>query len=199
MHRIVARPLVLEEGLPVLHVPFRIALLVGLVLLVAVADGVAVIDRKRRPAVLLVALILIVAHDDQRIERCSAQPLLQVCDGRARDVLAGDQMLGRHHVRKLRVGLFEQVAIGDRPALLVVMADFLVGLDEARKRLIRGKQHGRVRRSQAEHDLGHRMLLTGSPDGAQRNPGAAVPQRRASTYCTAAPGLCFPSSGLQRD
>ena len=68
MHRIVARAFVLEEGLAVLHVPFRKALAVFLVLLVVVADGVAVVDRERRPAILLVAFVLVVAHDDQRIE-----------------------------------------------------------------------------------------------------------------------------------
>ena len=51
---------------------------VVLVLLVAVADGVAVIDREGRAAVLLVALVLIVAHHDQRIELGVAQASAQM-------------------------------------------------------------------------------------------------------------------------
>jgi hypothetical protein len=157
--RIVARPLILEEALPVLHVPFREAGAVVLVLLVAVADAVAVIDRERRPAVVLVAFVLIVAHHDQRVDFGFGQRLLQLLDGVAGDVLTGDEVLGRHHMGELGIGLLQEVAIGDLPSLLVAVLDLLVGLQETLERLVGCEQHGRVGCSQAEHDLGHRLLL----------------------------------------
>ncbi len=83
-------------------------------------------------------------------------------DAGARDVLALDQVLGRHHVGELRIGLLQQIAVGDRAAFLVAMLDLLVGLDEALQRLVGGEQHGRVRCSEPEHDLGHRLVLRGS-------------------------------------
>ena len=68
--RIGARLAVLEEALPVLDVPFRKTLVVLLVLLVAVEDGLAVIDRESRPRVFQIGFVLVVAHDDERIEPC---------------------------------------------------------------------------------------------------------------------------------
>src|SRR5215813_9570164 len=93
MHRIVARLFVLEKSLPVLHVPFGKSPAILLVLLIAVADAVAVIDRKGRPAVLLVALVLVVADHDQRIELGAGERLCDVLDPGAGDVLARNQML----------------------------------------------------------------------------------------------------------
>ena len=155
MHRIVARAVVLEERLAVLHVPFRKALAVFLVLLVRVADGVAVVDRERGTAVLLVAFVLVVTHDDQRIEIAVGEGLRHALDGVARDVLPGDEVRGRHQMRHLRVGLLQQFAVGDRTAVLVAVLDLLVGLDEALQRLVGGEQHRRMRRAEPEHDLGH--------------------------------------------
>ena len=81
--------------------------------------------------------------------------LRHALDGVARDVLPGDEVRGRHHMRHLRVGLLQQLAIGDRAAVLVAVLDLLVGLDEALQRLVGGEQHRRVRRAEPEHDLGH--------------------------------------------
>src|SRR5215510_6698394 len=103
MYRIVARAFVLEERLPILDVPFGKAPAILLVLLVAVADRLAVIDRERRPAVLLVALVLIIADHDQCIDVSSGECLRHVPDAGARDVLALDQMLRRYDVGELGV------------------------------------------------------------------------------------------------
>ena len=113
MDRVVARALVLEERLPVLYVPFREAPAVFRMLLVAVADGVAVVDRERRTAVVLVALVLVVAHHDQSIDLGVGERLRHMLDRGARDVLARDEVLGRHHMGELGIGLLQQVAIGD--------------------------------------------------------------------------------------
>src|SRR5215471_3297270 len=156
MHRIVARLLVLEESLPVLHVPFGKAPAIFLVLLVAVADGVAVIDREGRTAVLLVALVLIVADHDQHIELGTGVRLRHVLDRGARDVLARHQMLGRHHVGELGIGLLQKVAIGCRTAFLVAVLDIAVGLDKTLQRLVGGEQHGRVGCSEPEDNSSHR-------------------------------------------
>ena len=155
MDRIVARPFRLEEALAVLDVPVGI-MRIGRVLDVAVADGVAEIDRKSRPAVLAIAFVLVVAHHDQRIETRRAQGLADVPHRRAGDVLPRHQMLRRHDMGELGIGLLQQVAVGDRPALLVAMADVLIGFQEARQRFIRCEQHGRMRGAEPQHDLGHR-------------------------------------------
>src|SRR5215472_17175109 len=155
MHRIIARLLVLEESLPVLHIPFGKAPAIFLVLLVAVADGVAVIDREGWAAVLLVALVLIVADHDQRIDLGAGERLRHVLDRRAGDVLARDKVLGRYHVGELGVGLLQKIAVCDRPALLVTVLDVPVGLDKALQRLVGGEQHRRVGCSEPEHDFGH--------------------------------------------
>ena len=147
---------VLEEALAILDVPFRKAPAVLFVLLVRISDGVAVVDRERRPAVLLVALVLVVAHDHERIEIGSGEPLLHRLDGVARNVLTGDEIFRRDHVREFRVGVLKQVAIGDRPAFLVAVLDRLVGLDKALQRLVGGKQHRRVGGAEPEYDIGHR-------------------------------------------
>jgi len=60
MDRIVAWPLRLEEALAILNVPVG-KMRIGLVLRIAVADGVAEIDRKGRSAVLAIAFVLVVA------------------------------------------------------------------------------------------------------------------------------------------
>ena len=109
MNRIVARAFILEEALAVLHVPLWEALAIFVVLLVRVADRVAVVDRESRAAVLLVALVLVVAQHDQRVDLGAGERLRQALDRAARDVLAGDEMFRRHHVRHLRIGLFEQI------------------------------------------------------------------------------------------
>jgi hypothetical protein len=156
MHRIIARRVVLEEPLPVLHVPVRIVLAIILVLLVAVANGVAVVDREGRAAVLLIALVLVVADYDQHVELGAGERLGDVPDAGTGDVLALDQMLRRHHVGKLGIGLLEQVAVSDGATFLVTVLNVAVGLDEALQRLVGGEQHGRVGCSEPEHDLGHR-------------------------------------------
>jgi hypothetical protein len=61
VNRIVARLVLLEERGAVLDVPVR-QMRIGLVLLVVVADGVAEIDREGGPAVLQIALVLVVAR-----------------------------------------------------------------------------------------------------------------------------------------
>ena len=155
MHGIVARAFVLEEALAVLHVPFGEALAVFLVLLVRIPDGVAVVDREGGAAILLVAFVLVVAHDDQRVEIAVGERLRHALDGVARDVLPGDEVRRRHQMRHLRVGLLQQLAVGDRAAVLVAVLDVLVGLDEALQRLVGGEQHRRMRGAEPEHDLGH--------------------------------------------
>ena len=159
MHRIVARAFVLEESLPVLDIPFGKAPAIFLVLLVAVADRLAVIDRERRPAVLLVALVLVIADHDQRIDIGAGKRLRHVLDAGARDVLACHQVLRRHHVGELGIGLLEQIAVSDGAAFLVAVLDVAVGLDEALQRFIGSKQHGRVGRTEPEHDFSHRLFL----------------------------------------
>jgi hypothetical protein len=68
-------------------------------------------------------------------------------------------VLRRNHVRELRIGGFEEIAIGDSAALKIAMLHLLVGLDEARQRLVGCEQHRRVRGAGSEHDLGHVCLL----------------------------------------
>jgi hypothetical protein len=41
-------------------------------------------------------------------------------------------VLRRNHVRELRIGGFEEIAIGDSAALKIAMLHLLVSLDEAR-------------------------------------------------------------------
>ena len=157
-HRIVARLLLLEERLAVLHVPFGEPLAVFLVLLVAVADRLAEIDREGRAAVFLVALVLVVAHHQQRIELRLVQGLGEAPGGGARLVLARHQLLRRRHGGELRIGLLQELRIGRRIALLVAVLDLLVGFQEARQRLVFGEQHRGVGRSDPEDDLGHLAL-----------------------------------------
>ena len=143
--RIVARLAVLEEALPVLHVPFREALVVLLVLLVAVEDRIAVIDRKGRPAVLQIGFVLVVAHNDQRIELGAVERLAQTrpsrrapCSG-ARPDARGATMSAI-----FGIGLLQKLGVGDGPAFLVAVLDLLIGLEKARQRLVGREQHRRV-------------------------------------------------------
>ena len=158
--RIGARLTFLEKPLPVLHVPFRETLVVLLVLLVAVEDRVAIIDRKGRPRVFQIGLVLVVAHDDERIEPGAVECLAQMRHGGAHLVLPRHQLGRRDHLGHLRIGLFQQLRIGGGPALLVAVLDLLVGLLEARQRLVGGKQHRCVRASGSENDFGHWRLPT---------------------------------------
>ena len=154
---IIARRIGLEEGRTVLDVPLR-QVRIGRVLGVTVADGVAVIDREGRPAVFQIALVLVVAEYDQRIERGGADRLAQALHRGARDVLARDEVLRRDHVRELRIGGFEEIAIGDLAAFEVAVLHLLVGLDEPRQRLVGCEQHRRMRGAGSEHDPGHACL-----------------------------------------
>ena len=132
---------------------------IGLVLLVVVADGFAVIHRNGWATVLQIAFILVVTEDDQGVEICLAQDLAQMPHRFACLVLALHEMSGRDHVGHGGIGLLQELAVGNRAALLVAMLDLLISFNEARQRLVRGQQHRRMRRSHPEHDPGHRPIL----------------------------------------
>ena len=128
---------------------------ISLVLLGFVADELAEIDREGRPAILQVALVLVVAKDDQCVERGGAEHLTQMLAGGPRTVLALHELGGRDHAGHSRVGFFEQIAVGYRAAFLVVVLDDPIGFKETGQRFIRGEKHRRMRRPESQYDLGH--------------------------------------------
>ena len=157
--RIGARGVILEKALPVLDVPFRKTLMVLLVLLVAVEDGVAVIDREGRPGVFQIGFVLVVAHDDQCIELRAVERVADVGHRRPHLILPRHERCGRDHRRHFGVGLFQKLGIGRGPAFLVAVLDVLVGLGETRQRFIGSKQHRRVGATEPENNLCHPHLL----------------------------------------
>ena len=83
------------------------AVAVLLVLLVAVEDGVAVINRECRPAIFQIALVLVIAHHDERIEPGVVERLADMGDRGARLVLPRDDFGGLGHGRHFGIGLFQ--------------------------------------------------------------------------------------------
>ncbi|MGA8156357.1 MAG: hypothetical protein WB822_09155, partial [Rhodoplanes sp.] len=84
-----------------------------------VDDGLAPVDQNGRYVVVTVLLILVVADDDQRIELCVADCLVEPLDvARAGGGLRLQDLLP-DLVPTLRVGLLQQLAIGRLVAVLV--------------------------------------------------------------------------------
>src|SRR5260370_14025388 len=160
--RIVARLDGLEESGAVANVPVGQAG-VGAVLGVAVADGVAAVDRKSGPAVLQIAFVLVVAEHDESVEGRRVERVAQTARRGAGDVLAGNEIFQRHQMGELGIGLFQEVSIGDGPALLVAVLHLLVCLRKARQGLVRRQPHGRMRGPCCKYHLRHPCRLRIQP------------------------------------
>ncbi len=78
-----------------------------LVLLVAVEDGLAVIDRESRPRVFEIGFVLVVAHDNERVELGGVEGLAEMRHRGAHLVLSRHQFGGCDHGRHLWIGFFQ--------------------------------------------------------------------------------------------
>src|SRR5208337_664597 len=125
----------------------------------AVEDCVATINRKRRPAVLQIGLVLIVPEDNERLELGCSERLAELRGRGTRHVLPCDELCWRDHRGHSRIGFFKELGVGRGSALFVAVPDVLVGLEKAGQRLVRSEQHWGMGRSKPEYDLGHRGLL----------------------------------------